>query len=455
MTILYVTVLSVFYTMNARIYMLTYSLLAEKKYQKQAMYNMLWLLYAGIIVLKQTVKLIFCNPIVTTATSVALVGYQVILVFLFYNGTTKQKVINISIPDIISFFSDILTALISVKIFRMNTEELLKLSVENIIATGMESLLLTLAYVLLSFVISKKRKMFVHYINDYGEITTLSMINFLIMVITIILVNNISAKTEKLFIITEIQTVVVLLIIIVNSLGMMRKNIVVMQTEYQNQQLECELKYYSSLQESAVKINNLRHDMGNHIMYIHEMLEMGAVEEAKNYVGSLHNDIEVTKDICEMDDKLLSILFSEKFREARAKGIRVEKELFIGDNFYDIMNQMNRTEHTALFSNILDNAIQAASQSEEKWIDFRITTYTTKIKLIITRIECSNSISDRQKFEKDKKGVLKTTKKDKQNHGLGMSIVKGIVDKYHGKMWFETESSFKIMIEFAKEAKKI
>lgn len=280
----------------------------------------------------------------------------------------------------------------------------------------------------------------------------MSIINFATINITLIFINATSVTEGRLSVITVIQTIAVMFVIIVNSLAMIHKTM--MQKEYQNQQLQCEVKYYSSLQESAVKINNLRHDMGNHIMYIHEMLQAGEVEEAKKYVSSLHNDIQQTKDVCEMDDKLLSILFSEKIQEARGKGIHVKKELFIGKDFYAIMNQMDRTEHTALFSNIFDNAIRAASQSEEKWIDFSINTYATKIKLIIIRIECSNSVSNGQKFEKTQKGVLKTTKRDKENHGLGMSIVEGIVKKYHGRMWFETESGFKIIIEFVKEAEK-
>lgn len=455
MTILYMTILSVFYLVNARVYMLTYSLLAEKKYEKKAIYNVLWLLYAGIIVLKQVARFVVNNVVFTTMITVILIGYQISLVLLFYSGTVKQKIIDISVPNLISFFADALTIFISTTVFQLNTEELSRLSVENIIATGIESFLLILTYVLLAFVISRKRKKIFRYINSYSEITTLSIINFFIIIITVVLVNNISATIDRLFIITEIQTIVVLAIIIVNFLAVMRKNMTVMQKEYQNEQLKCELKYYSSLQESMVQINNLRHDMGNHIMCIHELLEAGSVEETKNYVSNLHNNIQATKEVCEVDDKLLSILFSVKFQEAREKGIHVKKELFIGDDFYDIMNQMNSTEHTALFSNILDNAIRAASQSEEKWIDFSINTYATRIKLIIIRIECSNSVSSRQKFEKTQKGVLKTTKRDKENHGLGMSIVESIVKKYHGKMWFETESGFKIVIEFVKEAKRI
>ena len=44
-------------------------------------------------------------------------------------------------------------------------------------------------------------------------------------------------------------------------------------------------------------------------------------------------------------------------------------------------------------------------------------------------------------IEKDEKGCLKTTKEDEENHGIGLSLISSIAEKYDGSFEIKTENN--------------
>ncbi|NCC44876.1 MAG: ATP-binding protein [Clostridia bacterium] len=95
---------------------------------------------------------------------------------------------------------------------------------------------------------------------------------------------------------------------------------------------------------------------------------------------------------------------------------------------WKIPREMNveDADKTGLIGNLMDNAIEACIRQTEGEKVIRLNTYR-QANFWIIRV-------DNSKHDKPLKPGLKTEKKEKQDHGMGMEIIENIVEKYDGAM---------------------
>lgn len=79
-----------------------------------------------------------------------------------------------------------------------------------------------------------------------------------------------------------------------------------------------------------------------------------------------------------------------------------------------------------IIGNLLENAIEAAIQTDEKLLDVFM-----EFKQGILKVEIKNSFNG--EIKKNQKGFI-TTKERKELHGIGLQSVKKIVEKYNGAL---------------------
>ena len=79
-----------------------------------------------------------------------------------------------------------------------------------------------------------------------------------------------------------------------------------------------------------------------------------------------------------------------------------------------------------ILGNLIDNAVEAASQTEEKKL--KIAIKLDKGILFINIRNSCHGVAD-GKIQR-----LETTKEDAPNHGIGLRNISRIVEKYHGDM---------------------
>nr|WP_275061413.1 GHKL domain-containing protein [Diplocloster modestus] len=112
------------------------------------------------------------------------------------------------------------------------------------------------------------------------------------------------------------------------------------------------------------------------------------------------------------------MVLNSKLLEAQKLGIviKINSDKFnFSDNNYDLC---------LILGNLLDNAIEASSFAEIKWIHINIL----KNKNIIN-INISNSLKNKPV---EKNGKLCTTKGDNRAHGIGLLSVRQLVEKNEG-----------------------
>uniref|UniRef100_UPI0020404553 ATP-binding protein n=1 Tax=Mediterraneibacter agrestimuris TaxID=2941333 RepID=UPI0020404553 len=94
-----------------------------------------------------------------------------------------------------------------------------------------------------------------------------------------------------------------------------------------------------------------------------------------------------------------------------------------------------------LLGNSIDNAIEAAGKVK-KGKNVKIYMVYDKNILLIT---ITNPFVGT--LIKDSQGVIKTTKKDKDNHGFGLESIRRVVEKYHGSVVIEdTDNQFVLKV---------
>ena len=92
---------------------------------------------------------------------------------------------------------------------------------------------------------------------------------------------------------------------------------------------------------------------------------------------------------------------------------------------------MEMTDVCSIFSNILDNAIEACNKTymDKKYIKIR----GTLVKSYYV-IRCENSKTNKLEIKNSK---IITSKKDKFIHGIGLKSVKSSIKKYNGDLEIE------------------
>ena len=196
-----------------------------------------------------------------------------------------------------------------------------------------------------------------------------------------------------------------------------------------------EQEYLADINEKYNTMRTLRHDMNNHLSAVLLLMNEGRNEEAKKYLTGLAGEASDIGNIRKTGMKALDLLLWNKYSSAVSSGIDIL--LNIEDDYTDIT--VSEYEMCSLFANIIDNAIEAvkslkkaesSTPEDDIWRkrdNGRITLRTAR-QMDMLCIFCENPYA---KIEKEN-GIHITTKKDKENHGLGLKQIRRIAAKHGG-----------------------
>lgn len=213
-------------------------------------------------------------------------------------------------------------------------------------------------------------------------------------------------------------------------------------SENYKQQFDAEYAYFKEYKKENKEISKFRHDWKNHMIVMQGLLEQGDMEEAKAYFDELSGGAETSKWKVATGNETLDMILASKMVMMQEKGIDFD---FAGS--LTGISYMKPADLCIVFSNLIDNAIEAAEQSAKKKICIRVTQSPEYCLCMI-----ENTVIE--KVVADEKGLLSTTKEDVQNHGIGLQNVKEILDKYSAGVEFESEEkNFRVKLLLKKEEK--
>lgn len=182
------------------------------------------------------------------------------------------------------------------------------------------------------------------------------------------------------------------------------------------------------MMQSEEKMIALRHDMKHHLNEMSIMARRNEDSEVMHYIQNMYtyfnNPNEYISSGNKEVDSLLNYMLNkaDNILDSVNYQINVPKELEIPS--FDL---------TIIVGNLLENAIDAAKDSEERWLEV-LLNYEKGMLFIRIRNSYNNLVQKRGE-------VYITTKKKKQEHGIGLQNVKKVVDNYKGEMQISAQDN--------------
>ncbi|MBE6683393.1 MAG: GHKL domain-containing protein [Ruminococcaceae bacterium] len=190
---------------------------------------------------------------------------------------------------------------------------------------------------------------------------------------------------------------------------------------------EAELRRHTDSQKIYESVRILRHDLKEQIMFAKKLFEKGEFAAAEDHIARVENMVNDNSAVVNTGNGIIdSILYSKT-------SMNPDIRFIVSGSVCDL-NSIGDIELVSLFMNMLDNAIEATSASNEKIIELSFS-YIGGFQ----NISCKNPIIRSALSENPE---LNTTKSDKTLHGYGIKSMKKAVESANGLIEFYEEDNY-------------
>lgn len=186
-------------------------------------------------------------------------------------------------------------------------------------------------------------------------------------------------------------------------------------------------------------IRGLKHDLRNHISNINNLIIGEQYSEVLEYSNQFETAMEQLEFRHKTGNPITDVIINEFSTEAEGKGV-----VFNTDFVFPIETKIKAFDLSIILSNGLENAIEACENlTNDETRIIHIRSFRRKNAYLI---QIKNTYS--QKVEFDGNGILKTTKEDKELHGIGLKNIQRIARKYQGEIdiEFNKENEFTLTV---------
>lgn len=208
--------------------------------------------------------------------------------------------------------------------------------------------------------------------------------------------------------------------ITVNEL-VISKNRKIRMLENENYKNSVELEEYKTIKEKYEHSRIMNHDFREHLNILKTLISED-IQKAQEYVGTVEKECEDSKIEKYSDNDILNILLICKKKECEENGIKLN--ITSTNPKLDFIDGMDTV---AIFSNLINNAIEACSDSARK--DIFIDLYTVNNAFSVIKVE---NYADKEPIVVE--GMLRSGKDDGNSHGIGIKSINNSLSKYDGKM---------------------
>lgn len=361
-----------------------------------------------------------------------IISVNIVILFTLFNSSIKSAVFHGFALGITQLVSEFIALYLIAGILQTQSQNIVNEHFEiGTILSRIIYFMLSRLLILLSFKEKPSRSW-----GKWFGLSLLPLSSILIIIAFRLLTNQIA--------LTSITNAVLVLsisfLLLVNILIYMiyeqaeKRNQKLIELEIMNQKNNIDLQYLNLLEKKNETMQIMSHDYKRHILTIEAMTDS---PEIKQYIQGMLGDIAAYSRIGKTGNRILDVILSKYTDICAEKGIRFETDI-LSDN----LSFFNGSDISALFNNLLDNSVEAAEQSKEKYIHLQIANTLDayhKIKLV-------NSCNTPPTVQN---GILRTTKQNHDLHGFGIKSIKKTVNKYNGEMqWvYNTdENQFEITI---------
>lgn len=271
---------------------------------------------------------------------------------------------------------------------------------------------------------------------EFEKVDTISLVSgFCFMIVCHVISNTIHAWSFHLRLYTIISAIFILMIQS-GVFNYRKKELEAIKLEMENAQLELLISHQAKNQETIKQnlelINGKYHDIKKQLAVIKESNDAIKAE----CISDIEKNIAEYDNIARTGNEMLDVVLTQKSMFCASAHI---KFTYIVDG--SSVSFMNKNDLSALFLNMLDNAIESVIKEEEGNRIIKLNVVKKKGFLIIKQENyCSASIEF-------KNGLPVSKKENKEEHGYGAKSISFIASKYSGNVTFDyTENIFSVNI---------
>lgn len=341
-----------------------------------------------------------------------------IIYFIFKQGFVKT-IIALFLPALIF-------ALVNLSIVKIFTQ-VLSITYEQTESVPIYRLLyIVIVYIIVAFIIFilKHKNLKIKILEDFDKKTKIVIIlNFILGLFTIVLQGFVIVyyiDFAKIYV--TLSNFIVLLAYFCINLYSLNK---ITKLTITTRELETAEAYNKSITALYDNIKGFKHDFDNIVSAIGGYVETDDMAGLKEYYHSLRDDCQKTNNIATLNPNIINnhaiySILSSKYHKADSLGIKINLEFFVDLNEFHIKSY----EFSRILGILLDNAIEASSECEDKIINiyFRNDYNRNRNLVIISNTYKDKSIDIEKIFEKGKSGKA-------QHSGLGLWEVRQYMNK--------------------------
>ncbi len=203
-----------------------------------------------------------------------------------------------------------------------------------------------------------------------------------------------------------------------------------LESEKLNQVLEMQYASYKVSEESIALVNRKYHDLKHQISILRES---ASESERHEYLDQMENEIRQFETQTHTGNEVLDAILGTKMLQCMEEGIDFH---VIADG--SALSFMSKMDISALFGNILDNAIEG-TRKVEKREDRHIRLYVSVQKGFL-KVLAQNTFNGDISFEQ---GMPRTSKTYELGyHGYGVRSIRATAEKYGGSAMMKIEDGW-------------
>lgn len=205
-------------------------------------------------------------------------------------------------------------------------------------------------------------------------------------------------------------------------------NLMLMRNELER--ANTDKNYYNILEKQNEELMIYAHDAKKHLSAIQELNNNPEIDK---YIVEMTNRLKAHSNTCHSGNHTLDVIINKYDTECKIKNIDFSFDFKLAN-----LKMVDDYDLVTVISNLLDNALEASVKSDKRYIKVKTNKVNTYDSLIIT-----NSCDIPPDADNNE---LRTTKKDKKIHGLGIKSVLKTLKKYDGDLEWEYNDKSKEFI---------
>lgn len=195
--------------------------------------------------------------------------------------------------------------------------------------------------------------------------------------------------------------------------------------------------HYEYLENREKETKKFRHDLKSHMEMISNLAKECQYDKMNAYLEQMNIRIDDFGNVVTVHNGIVDAIINQYYTKAQECGVHMEvKGRFPVDCAIDAFDLCT------IFSNVLSNALEAAKETEEKYILVECVYTEMTIMIIVSNSYKPDAVNGG--------GQWKTRKADLDYHGYGLENIKDSVEKYKGGLDIETKDNiFSLRILFS------